>query len=83
MQSNKLEILTNIISNPYLVSQNLIHSIDCSGMSPVTIMDGSKSNTLFLALHSCIHQMSGIQAVNEIGREGRLLLIFINRKLKY
>jgi len=53
-----------------LLPQQLVHSLDSGGMSPITIMDCCEDNVFLAALLCRVHHVRRVEAVHKVGREG-------------
>lgn len=61
-----------------LLSQDAVHRGDVRRMAPERIVDSSEGNASLDAFKRGVHHMSGIEGVNEVRREGSVLLHFID-----
>lgn len=62
-----------------LLSEDLRHPRDISGMAPERVMHSCEGHLLLVTLNSSKHHMSGVERVDEVGREGTILLVLIDR----
>lgn len=62
-----------------LRTQYAIHRWYIAGVGPERVMHGGEGNIGLLTLEGGVHHMSGIEGVDEVGREGAVLFLFVHR----
>lgn len=61
-----------------LLPEHPVHDLDGAGVGPVAVVDRREGYAQLLAPLGREHHVGGVQAVDEVGREGRLLLGLID-----
>ena len=61
-----------------LLPEDVVHRGDIRCMRPEGVMHGRESDVLLLALEGREHHVRGVERVNEVRREGRVLLLLVH-----
>jgi len=61
-----------------LFTENVVHACHVGRVSPIGVVDTRKCYPLALAAEGGEHHVRGVDRVNEVGREGGVLLLLVD-----